>query len=213
MHIYPCRCDDRITDVSSYSINELYEFTPDVPIRGQRANPLPMPGALNEAEFIDLRLSPQRSRAGMIFDVKWCDFEGSNTALVVLTSVGKITWVNGDNRQRPWYSTRGNWVPATSGWYPPTTAGSGQAWAKDLDEPDDALASMTLPTIHKLSEYVLGFDWLSASGLSAQIYLGHIDGLDGAAPDMSELSDAEIIAGYPQWSSVMKVREHYVYPE
>jgi hypothetical protein len=191
-----------------HSINELYEFTPDVQIAGSKVNPLVTTGALNEAEFIDLRLSPQRSRVGIIFDVRWCDFEGSNTALVVLTGAGKISWANGDNRQRPWYSTRGYWAPATSEWHPPTTAGNGQIWAKDLDDADDAVAS--LPTM--LSEYVLGFDWLSASGLSAQIYLGHIDGLDGAAPDMSELSDAEIIAGYPQWSSMMEVREQYIYP-
>jgi hypothetical protein len=29
---------------------------------------------------------------------------------------------------------------------------------------------------------------------------------------MVELSDAELIAGFPQWSSVMDVREHYAYP-
>jgi hypothetical protein len=200
-------------DMGYHSINELYEFTPDVQLGVSKANPLLMPGALNEAEFIDLRLSPQRSRVGIIFDVKWCDFDGSNTALVVLTSVGKISWANGENRQRPWYSTRGYWAPSTSEWHPPTAAENGQIWAKDLDDPDDAVAPTILPTMHKLPEYILGFDWLSASGLSAQIYLGHIDGLDGATPDMSVLSDAEIIAGYPQWSSILEVREQYIYPD
>jgi hypothetical protein len=62
-----------------------------------------------------------------------------------------------------------------------------------------------------LPEYVLTFDWLSVSGLAARLYLGRIDGLDGAPPDMTELSDAEIIAGFPQWSSVIEVHEYYTY--
>jgi hypothetical protein len=28
---------------------------------------------------------------------------------------------------------------------------------------------------------------------------------------MTELSDAEIIAGFPQWSSVIEVHEYYTY--
>ncbi|KZS67695.1 hypothetical protein A4G27_01815 [Mycobacterium kansasii] len=68
-----------------------------------------------------------------------------------------------------------------------------------------------MPAIEKLTEYVLKFDWFSMSGLTARIYIGHVDGLDGAPPDMTELSDAEIIAGFPQWESVMEVREQYTY--
>jgi hypothetical protein len=88
--------------VNRYSINELYEFAPDVgSTAAPRRNPLIEQGALNEAEFIDMRVSPQRSRAGVIFDIRWCDFEGSNAALVVLTGIGKIVWSNDANRQQP----------------------------------------------------------------------------------------------------------------
>ena len=83
-------------------------------------------------------------------------------------------------------------------------------WAKDADH-GTAVHPTTVPAVEKLPEYVLRFDWLSISGLSARIYIGHIDGLDGAPPDMTELPDAEIIAGFPQWSSVMDVREYYRY--
>src|SRR5574337_1458132 len=199
--------------MSSYSINELYEFTPDVELRASsRLNPLVEDSALNEVEFIDMRLSPQRSRVGIIFDIQWCDFEGSNAALAVLTGVGKVAWSNDASRQRPWYSTRGYWTPTTSEWCPPTPSEGRVIWAEDAGV-SDATALATRPAVKKLSEYVLGFDWLSVSGLRAQIYIGHIDGLDGAPPDMTELSDTEIIAGFPQWSSVMEVREHYKYPD
>ena len=63
------------------------------------------------------------------------------------------------------------------------------------------------------SDYVLKFGSLTVSALRAQIYIGHVSGLDGAKPDMGELSDAEIITGFPQWSSVMEIRELYVYPD
>lgn len=201
--------------MNAYSINELYEFTPDVGVTvSSRRNPLVEAGALNEAEFIDMRVSPQRSRVGVIFDIQWCDFEGSNAALVVLTSVGKVSWSNDAIRQHPWYSTRGYWTPRESEWYPAIANGNKDRWAKDADIPETAAVdSTTVPTINKLREYILGFDWLSVSGLIAQIYIGHISGLDSAPPDMSELSDADIIAGYPQWSSVLEVREHYIYPD
>jgi hypothetical protein len=58
---------------------------------------------------------------------------------------------------------------------------------------------------------VLRFDWLSISGLAARIYIGRADGFDGAQPDMTVLSDAEIIAGFPQWSSIIDVNEYYTY--
>jgi hypothetical protein len=82
-------------------------------------------------------------------------------------------------------------------------------WAKDAEGPGANASLSTMPTIKSSSEYILKFDCLSLSGLSAQIYIGHIDGLNSAPPDMTQLSDAEIIAGFPQWSSVMEVREHY----
>ncbi|KAA1247774.1 hypothetical protein F0Q45_22260 [Mycobacterium simiae] len=198
--------------MSAYSINELYEFTPGVELTtSSRPNPLIEQGALNEAEFIDMRLSPQRSRVGVIFDVRWCDFERSNAALVVLTGAGMIAWSNDASRQHRWYSTRGYWTPTTSEFASPITPNDGDVWAKDADRSETAAYPTTLPGAKKLPEYTLRFDWLSLSGLTARIYIGHVEGLDGAPPDMTELSDAEIIAGFPQWSSVMQVNEHYTY--
>ena len=198
--------------MSAYSISELYEFTPDVGLtRSSRPNPLTTQGALNEAEFIDMRLSPQRSRVGAIFDIRWCDFEKSNTALVVLTGVGNVAWSNDARRHHPWYSTRGYWMPSTSEFLPPVTSNDADTWAKDADHTETAVHPKIMPLVRKLPEYVLRFDWLSLSGLAAQIYIGHIDGLDGTPPDMTELSDAEIIAGFPQWSSAMDVHEHYAH--
>jgi hypothetical protein len=198
--------------MSAYSIDELYEFTPDVGSTGpSRLNPLTEQGALNEAEFIDMRLSPQRSRVGAIFDIRWCDFETSNTALVVLTGVRKVAWANDANRQRLWYSARGYWTPTTSEFPPSMTSNDEDTWAKDADCPETAAYPSTMPAVKKLPEYVLTFDWLSVSGLAARLYIGRIDGLDGAPPDMTELSDAEIIAGFPQWSSVIEVHEYYTY--
>jgi hypothetical protein len=104
--------------MKSYPVSHLYEVVPEVESTTPPGpNPLSSVGALNEAEFIDMRLSPQRSRVGLLIDTRFCeDF-------------------------------------------------------------------------------------------------GHVSGLDGAIPDMGELSDAEIITGFPQWSSVMEIREHYVYPD
>jgi hypothetical protein len=103
-------------DASAHSINELYEVAPDVgSTTSSRPNPLIGNGALNEAEFIDMRLSPQRSRAGVIVDIRWCDSANSNVALVVLTGLGKVAWSNdGNSRRHKWYSTRGYWTPTTS---------------------------------------------------------------------------------------------------
>ncbi|BBZ12618.1 hypothetical protein [Mycobacterium branderi] len=204
--------------MSHYSINELYEFAPKVELRASsRLNPLTEEGALNEAEFIDMRLSPQRSRAGVLLDIRGIGFEGSNTALLVLTGVGKAGWTSDDTRQHPWYARRGDWTPTTSVWNKPAqpwTAGS-PLWAHDaVDASHVATAAPPIdkPANNKLPEYIVGFGSLAVSALSAQIYLGHVDGLGEAPPDMTELSDAEIIAGFPQWSSIMEVREHYVYP-
>ncbi|MCV7198468.1 hypothetical protein [Mycobacterium angelicum] len=194
-----------------YPINELYEFTPDVGLTiSSRPNPLIEQGALNEAEFIDMRLSPQRSRAGVIFDIRWCNFKGSNTALVVLTGVGKATWLNDASRRYPWYSTRGYWTPTASESSQPMIPDHEDMWANDADELAAAYLT-TAPPTEKTAEYILQFDWLSLSGLTARIYIGHVEGLDGAPPNMTELSDAEIIAGFPRWSSVLQVRDHYMY--
>ena len=198
--------------MSAYSISELYEFSPDVGLTGSsRLNPLTEQGALDEAEFIDMRLSPQRSRVGALFDVRWCDFERSNTALVVLTGVRNIAWSNDAGRQHLWHSTRGYWTPTMSEFFPPIASNDGDMWAKDADRPETVAHSTTTPAAKKLPEYVLSFDRLTLSGLATRIYIGHIDGLDGAPPDMTELADAEIIAGFPQWSSVMEVNGYYTY--
>jgi hypothetical protein len=205
--------------MSPCSINELYEFTPDVKLRtSARLNVLTAEGALNDAEFIDMRLSAQRSRAGILFDVRGIGFEGSNTALVVLTGVGKAAWSTDESRKHPWYARRGYWTPTTSAWTEPSQpwTTSSPLWAGDAVDASHAVAAV--PRIDKaankeLPEYILGFDSLRISGLNAQLYIGHVEELDGPPPDMVELSDAELIAGFPQWSSVMDVREHYVYPE
>lgn len=97
-----------------YPVSELYEFTPDVESKSSlHRNPLTITGALNDAEFIDMRLSPQRSRVGILCDIQWCcGFEGSNTALVVVTGVGNVVWSNDDAaRQRPWHARYANWEP------------------------------------------------------------------------------------------------------
>jgi hypothetical protein len=198
--------------MSAHSINELYEFTPAVELApSARLNPLTEEGALNEAEFIDMRLSPQRSRVGALFDIRWCDFESSNTALIVVTGVGNVTWSNNASRQHLWYSTRGYWTPTTSEFTPSVAPDGADMWAKDADSPESTAYPTTMPAVKTLQEYVLRFDRLFLSGFAARLYVGHIDGLDGAPPDMTERSDAEIIAGFPQWSSVMEVQEFYMY--
>lgn len=199
--------------MNPYPIQELYEFTPDVGLTASsRFNPLTAEGALNEAEFIDMRLSPQRSRTGVLFDVRGIGFEGSNTALVVLTGVGKSVWSNDDTRQHPWHARRGDWAPTTSVWTKPA-----QSWTvgSDLWAVDASHVAVAAPAVenNKLPEYILDFGSLTVSGLTARIYLGHVEGLDEAPPDMTELADNEIIAGFPQWSSLMTVREHYVFPD
>ncbi|MEE6178535.1 hypothetical protein [Mycobacterium sp. 050134] len=200
--------------MSAFPISELYEFAPDLGLPASSLpNPLIEQGAMNEAEFIDLRLSPQRSRVGVLFDIRWCEFEGSNAALAVLTGVGKVAWSNDAGRQYPWYSTRGYWTSTIGDYSPPPPPGSEDMWAKGADPPEIASHPKTKPSLNQSPEYILTFDWLSVSGLTARIYIGHIDGLDGAPPDMTELTDAEIIAGFPQWSSVLDVCAQYSYPD
>lgn len=100
--------------MKSYSIRELYEFTPDVESGSfERLNPLNEKGSLNAAEFIDMRLSTQRSRVGIIFDIRGLSFGDSNTALLVLTGVGNARWDN-ERREHSWTARRGNWEPTTS---------------------------------------------------------------------------------------------------
>jgi hypothetical protein len=205
--------------MNSYSVSQLYEFTPEIASNKPFSrNPLVFVGALDEAEFIDMRVSPQRSRAGILCDIRWCrDFEGSNTALVVLTGVGDVSWSNDDEaRQRPWHAQYGDWEPKRYARvgppFPPWVANGGDTWA--LHASDAFTPSIPEDTRDReLASYILDFGRVSVSGLAAQIYLGHIGGLDGAPPDMGELSDGEIVAGFPQWSSVMEVRAHHVYPE
>ncbi|MHA7650477.1 hypothetical protein ACX9NE_13675 [Mycobacterium sp. ML4] len=197
----------------SYAISQLYEYTPDIDFKiSSNLNPLIEQGALDEAELIDVRVSPQRSRAGAIFDIRWCGFTGSNVALVVMTGVGKVAWANDvTSRQKDWYSTRGYWAPSTSENSRRPTGDYDQLWAADADSPEAVTSETITPVGERLQEYVLGFDWLSLSGLAARMYIGYAPGLGDAPPDMTELSDAEIIAGYPQWSSGMEVREYYTY--
>jgi hypothetical protein len=203
-----------------YPVSHLYEFTPEAK-SGQRRNPLSHVGALDQAEFIDMRVSAQRSRAGILCDIQWCkDFEGSNTALVVLIGIEKLVWTNDDSkRQRSWHTQYGDWKPKTSGSSKPAlrpASGDGgeDTWARDAAlGPHDAEIASTADEVAAQSRYVLEFGRLSVSALRAHLYVGHIQGLDGPPPDMGVLSDAEIIAGFPQWSSVLDVREHYVYPD
>jgi hypothetical protein len=182
-------------------------------------------GALNEAEFIDMRLSPQRSRAGILYDIKWCqEFEGSNTALVVLTGVGNVLWSNDEQaRQRPWRARYGDWNPTRSTSagppFPPWISSDMNEglWAADAQgSPTQTVAPLSPSTpgrarFDSRSDYILEFGQLSVTGHTAHIYIGHIEGLDGAPPDMGEFSDREIIAGFPQWSSMMAVHEHHKY--
>ncbi|OBF04186.1 hypothetical protein A5730_20465 [Mycobacterium sp. ACS4054] len=194
--------------MSLHPVGQLYEFTPEVQPTFSRRNPLVFVGALDEAEFIDMRLSPQRSRVGVLCAIQWCrDFAGSNVALVVLNGVGSVSWSNDDQwRQRPWHAQYGDWGPKRSAGapFPAWSAGNDDSWAVDASSPPEPAGAAP--------GYLLQFGRLSVSGQAARIYIGHIEGLGEAPPDMGELSDAEIIAGFPQWSSVMEVREYYTYP-
>lgn len=228
--------------MNSYSIKELYQFTPDVESKSSgRLNPLTEKGSLNAAEFVEMRISTQRSRVGIIFDIRGLSFEGSNTALLVLTGVEKARWDN-DRTQHPWTARRGNWEPTASVRTKPPSAWEVAAqggWALDAAEaPTATAADTTTPEYtsqegpmsapadspmpppksegHLIPDYTLDrtgtWDRLTASGLRAEIYIGHVEGMDGPPPDMEEEPDSAIIAGFPQWSSVMTVHEHYSYP-
>lgn len=198
------------------SINELYEFAPEFfPGPDSLRNPLTEFGALGESEFIDLRLSAQRSRVGVIIDVRGLGFGMSNTALLVLSGVGNIAWFNND-RQLPWQARRGGWEPATAVWTQRAAeriTNAGQ-WASDAQNFDDDAAASVAHEAAKdeVPEYVLRFESLTVSCLSAQIYLGQVNGMDGPPPDMGEMSDRELIAGFPQWSSIMAVHQHHKFP-
>jgi hypothetical protein len=89
-------------------------------------------------------------------------------------------------------------------------------WALDAaDASNEATLSLSTTARSETNsispEYILEFGSLSVSSLKVQIYIGHIDVLGMGIPDMTELSDTEIIAGFPQWSSQMEVREYYSY--
>ena len=208
--------------MNSYLVGQLYESTPKLDLGTSREwNPLTEVGSLNEAEFIDMRLTPQRSRLGIIFDTRLCgDFEGSNAALVVLSQARNVSWANTGSGQHPWRAQYGSMYPRTSGRNEASSSwitNTNDMWALDASGAANQ-ASDPLSTSHgvqdgPLREYTLEFGSLLVTASRAQMYVGHIEGLDGAIPDMSELSDAEIIAGYPQWSSLMEVREHYVHPD
>jgi hypothetical protein len=166
-----------------------------------------------------MRFSAQRSRISIIFDIRGLGFGGSNTALVVLTGVGKVSWSNDELRQYPWRARRGDWEPVTSSWTKPQEWWSKGAdlWAMDAGSASakTAAGTTTTPEItnNTVPEYILNFEWLAVSALGAEMYFGYVEGMDGPPPDMGEESDADLIAGFPQWSSAMTVQEHYSYPE
>jgi transcription elongation factor Elf1 len=171
--------------MDSYSINELYACTPEVE-KGplERLNPLTTEDSMNEAELVSVRLSAQHSRVGILLYGS-LHFRGVNTALVVLTDVRNLRWRNHENHR---WSPR-TWGECYTAWEPSTAAG---------------LYTLRIPCLGHVS--------VSAS--RAQMYVGTIEELDERPyPDMSEESDAAIIAGFPQWSSVMTIHEHYHYPE
>lgn len=118
--------------MNSYSISELYEFAPDIESRPSNGpNVLTEKGSLNGAEFIEIRISAQRSRVGIIFDIRGLSFDGSNTAVLVLTGVGNVSWSD-ERSQNSWTARPGNWEP-TSVLRPkpsPPSLADGTAWAQ-----------------------------------------------------------------------------------
>lgn len=106
---------------------------------------------------------------------------------MVLTGVGNVSWHNRDGHLWGAHS----WGGCPVDWEPTITAEE---------------YTLRIPGIM--------FGALTVSATRAEIYVGNIEELDGQQiPDMTEESDAAIIAGFPQWSSVMTIREHYRYPE
>ena len=177
--------------MNSYSIDDLYAFTPEVETDSfERLNPLTDNGSLTEAEIVDVRLSAQRSRVGIIVDLRSAlYFAAPNAALVVLTGVTDVSWHNRDSHVWGPHS----WGAFYASWEPTATA-----------------ADYTL----KVPGITVGAI-LTVSAASVQMYVGKIAELhdDRPVPNMSEEADADIIAGFPQWSSEMAVHEHYRYPE
>lgn len=173
--------------MDSYSINHLYEFTPDVGVTASdQQNPLTEVGSLDEAELVDIRLSAQRARLGMLFDLRGSlGFSEPNTALVVLTGVASARWDDSQGRRggiRDWTARWGDWVPTVA---------------------DETYTIRTGGMSHMVT----------VTAARARMYLGTVEGLDDRAiPDMTAEPDAEIIAGFPQWSSVLFVTERYCYP-
>jgi hypothetical protein len=208
--------------MTRYSINELYVFTPEVGSSTfQRPNPLTEKGALNAAEFVDMQIAAQRSRVGIIFDIRGLSFDGSNTALLVLTGVGNVSWDNETSEQSNWTARPGNWEPSTSQRPKPGPRIKDPGWARDAPLTPVTAVDNTTPQLKSaesmLTEFTLSraglWDGLTVSGLQVEMYIGHVEGMDDSPPDMGGEPDAAIIAGFPQWSSVMTVREHYRYPE
>lgn len=92
---------------------------------------------------------------------------------------------------------------------------------KSQDSAMPEIADSPLPE-HKsedtlMSEYTLDragiWDRLIVSALRAEMYVGHVEGMDSPPPNATEEPNAIITANLPQWSSVMTVHEHYSYPE
>ncbi|WIM88559.1 hypothetical protein PT015_03415 [Candidatus Mycobacterium wuenschmannii] len=173
--------------MGSYSIDQLYHFTPDVASRQtDQANPLIESDSLNEAELVDIRLSAQRGRVGLLLDLRGAlGFPEYNTALAVLTGVASVDWSDDGGRQlgsTDWKARWGDWEPRFSdGAYTLRTAGGTHA--------------------------------ATIVAARAELYLGNVDALgDGPIPDFTTDSVADIIAGFPQWSSTMLVAEHHQYP-
>jgi hypothetical protein len=71
-----------IPPMNSYSINELYAFTPTVePGTFERLNPLTEAGSLDEAELVDIRLAAQRLHVGIMTGVATVGWDISDSHL------------------------------------------------------------------------------------------------------------------------------------
>lgn len=176
--------------MNSYSINKLYELTPDVDSPPtDLPNPLTEVESLREAELVDIRLAAQRARVGLLFDLRgalgFSKPSDPNAGLVVLTSVSGVDWSDTEGLQHApdrWMSRWGDWEPSVG---------------------DGAYTIRTGGATHMLT----------VTAARAEIYLGSIEDLDQRpVPDTAKESAADIIAGFPQWSSTMLVTEHHRYP-
>lgn len=205
--------------MNDYYVGQLYETTPKFGFASGQKDPEFYIEALDESECIDVRISLQRSRAGMLLDTRFCGgLRGANAALVVLTGVGQVSWQNdGELREHPWHARYGKLSLEKSAWVKAgttlATARDDHLWALDVDNPATALSAGAVSATpgqkhQQMPEYVVTFGSLLVSALRVLIYVGHIDDLDSAPPDMTELSDEHIIAGFAQWSSVMSVHQY-----